>query len=62
MAAAAKEAGFAARLHEIDSAESARKLRAPPGIFQAYLDGLFLTHELMTPEKFSKLLASARKG
>jgi len=58
MAAAAKEAGLAARLHEIDSAEAARGLRAPPGIFQAYLDGAFLTHELMPPEKFVKFIES----
>lgn len=58
MARAAEAAGIPARLHEVDGPESARELRAPPGIFQAYRDGCFLTHELMTPEKFAKLLAS----
>lgn len=60
MARAAKDVGLPARLHEIDSVDSARALRAPPGIFQAYLDGIFLTHELMPPEKFAKLLESKR--
>lgn len=58
MARAAEETGVPARLHEIDGPASARELRAPPGIFQAYRDGRFLTQELMTPDKFSKLLAS----
>lgn len=60
MAAAAEAAGFGARLHEVESAEAARRLCAPPGIFQAYLDGSFLTHELMTDAKFSALLTSRR--
>jgi len=58
MARAAEAAGLPARLHEIDGPASARELRAPPGIFQAYRDGRFLTQELMTPEKFAKLLAA----
>jgi GNAT superfamily N-acetyltransferase len=58
MAAAARGAGIPARLHEVASADQARDLRAPPGIFQAYIDGSFLTHELMTPEKFVRLLIS----
>jgi GNAT superfamily N-acetyltransferase len=56
MARAAEEAGIAARLHEVVSAKAARDLCAPPGIFQAYLDGAFLTHELMSGDKFRKLL------
>lgn len=63
MAAAAEARGLPARLHEVDRLEKARSLSAPPGIFQAYLDGRFLTHELMTPQKFANLLeASAKAG
>lgn len=58
MAEAARGQGFAARLHELSSREAAAALRAPPGIFQAYLDGVFLTHELMTPAKFAAALES----
>lgn len=62
MAAAGESMGLPARLHEVDSLEKARSLRAPPGVFQAYLDGRFLTHELMTQQKFAKLLETAAKA
>ncbi len=58
MSEAAKTAGYKIRLHEVRGAEEARTLRAPPGLFQAYRDGVFLTHELMPPEKFVRLLGS----
>lgn len=60
MARTAESLGIPARLHEVDSLEAAKALRAPPGIFQVYLDGVFLTHELMIPSKFSKLLETGR--
>lgn len=62
MAEAARSAGFAARLRELGDREEAAALRAPPGIFQAYLDGAFLSHELMTPAKFVAALEAARRS
>lgn len=62
MAETAESLGIPARLHEVDSLAAAKALRAPPGVFQAYYDGAFLTHELMIPSKFGKLLESHREG
>lgn len=59
MAQAAKDLGIVARLHEVTSREQARSLHAPSGIFQAYRDGVFVTHEIMTGARFRKLLGSS---
>jgi GNAT superfamily N-acetyltransferase len=62
MAMAAKGLGLPVRLVAVESRSESLGLRAPPGIFQAYLDGSFLTHELMTGEKFRVFLGKAGKG
>jgi hypothetical protein len=56
MAQTAEAMEISTRLHEIDGIAAARALCAPPGIFQAYRDGKFLTLEIMPKDKFGKLL------
>ena len=56
MSHAAESLGHVIRIHEVNGSREARALRSPPGIFQVYLNGKFLTHEIMPPEKFARLL------
>ena len=62
MASAARGLDLAVRLVAVGSRAEALGLRALPGIFQAYLDGSFRTHKLMTGEKFRGFLDKAGKG
>lgn len=56
MSAVARDLGLAVSRCEIDTAERARRAASPFGTFGAFLHGRLITHELMSPAKFDKLL------
>lgn len=56
MKTTAEERGFSCELIKLDHIESARNAPTPFTIFSVFMDGKFLTHELMTGRKFSSLL------
>ncbi len=64
MSAAAEKRGLAVTVRRLETPEEAQRAASPFGTFGAFLHGAFLTHELMTSQKFDALLtrALAKKG
>lgn len=52
----AERNGFSSEIKKLTSSEDAKKEGSPFGTFGVYFKGKFLTHELMTEEKFEKLV------
>jgi len=56
MSDVARELGLAVTTRELDTVEKAQTAASPFGTFGAFLHGRLITHELMSPSKFRKLL------
>ena len=56
MSAVARGLGLAVSERELDTVERAQRAASPFGTFGAFLHGRLITHELMSPAKFDKLL------
>lgn len=56
MSGVARDAGLEVTTRELATVEDAHRAASPFGTFGAFLHGRFLTHELMAPAKFRKLL------
>ncbi|MFW5683420.1 MAG: GNAT family N-acetyltransferase, partial [Spirochaetota bacterium] len=54
----AREHGIEARKVKVTSAEEAQRLPTPTAVFGVFLDGEFLTHELLNRGRLEKLLAT----
>jgi len=51
-----KRNGFSSEVKKLSSSSEAKKEGSPFGTFGVYFKGTFLTHELMTEDKFEKLI------
>jgi len=58
MAGMARSRNIPTRVHRLDSRKDLESLPVPGGIFVAFLDGEFLSAEIMTEKKFHSLLDS----
>ena len=56
MSEVARELGLQVTTRELATAEEAQSAASPFGTFGAFLHGKLITHELMSPNKFMKLL------
>ena len=56
MSEVARGLGLAVSRRQLDTVERAQRAASPFGTFGAFLHGRLLTHELMSPAKFEKLL------
>ena len=52
----AQRNGFSSEIKKLASSDEAKKEGSPFGTFGVFFKGAFLTHELMTEEKFEKLI------
>jgi len=58
MAQVAKDAGFSVRVQKLESCQQAQETGSPFGTLGIYYRGEFLTHELMSMEKFRKIIGA----
>lgn len=51
-----KEANMSIRVHQIDSKEAAQNHFCPVTTYSVFVDGVYVTNEILTPDKLLKLL------
>jgi hypothetical protein len=62
MSAVAREFGLPVTARELTTVKNAQNAASPFGTFGAFLHGRLITHELMSPNKFRKLLQAELPG